>query len=65
MKRAIYLDDRERDLARRVCGAFVSRLNWRIKNRLEDSFDKMALGWTVDEVEALAAKFEEPTPKDD
>lgn len=61
MKRAIYFDDRERDLARRVLTAVAGRLEWQIGNLLEDRFTKMAARWTIKEVDALAAKFEEPT----
>ena len=59
-KRAIYLDERERDLARRAFEVLRGYLVFTIKihtRRLE----VMALQWTHDELEALAAKFEEPS----
>lgn len=63
MKRAIYFDDRERDLARRVLGFVADRLNAQISSNLSDYLDRMALRWTCDEVKALAAKFKEPVSK--
>lgn len=63
MKRAIYLDNWERDLTHRVLTAVVCRLDARIGTPMKERFDKMAIRWTKDEVNTLAAKFEEPTPK--
>ena len=58
MKRPIYLDDRERDLARRVFAVVVKELNYSPTNDMA----RMAIQWTHDEVKALGDKFAEPEP---
>lgn len=61
-KRAIYLDERERDLARRVFSYVIGRL----KNNVNDAnaVQKFALSWANREVSALFVKFEELTTKE-
>ena len=57
MKRPIYLDDRERELARQVFAvADVKIENLRRGGPLE----QFAFDWTRKEIGALAAKFVEP-----
>ena len=63
MKRPIYLDDRERDLARRAFAGLSGRLNARINNPITDRLDVLAVRWTRDEIDNLARKFEEPPPE--
>ena len=57
MKRAIYLDDRERDLARRVFSTVAEWLTEHIRSHAMFPIEKMAASWTRDEIEMLAAKF--------
>ena len=63
MKRAIYFDDRERDLARRVCDAVVHRFEYQLEKQVSDHHQRMAISWTRDEINVLAAKFDEPPSK--
>ena len=65
-KRAIYLDERERDLARRIFTAAVDILN---NAEIPGRIKKLAILWTHDEILKLREKFEEPVvesapPKD-
>ncbi len=60
MKRAIYLDDRERDLARRICDWVCFKAEERLGREFQTSVEKPALRWFRDEIQALNAKFEEP-----
>ena len=55
MKKAIYLDERERDLARRVCRFVMEALD---DHPLGDAA-RFACAWTRDEVQRLAKKFAE------
>ena len=56
-KKPIYLDDRERNLARRVCDVVAAELDRAIGGKME----KFAILWTRDEVWALSEKFAEPS----
>lgn len=58
MKRAIYFDDRERDLARRVFTYVDHMINVRITENAGATVD-FALKSTRIEITALAAKFTE------
>lgn len=64
MKKAIYLDARERDLARRVCDLTIRNLNKRLDTGALPE-EHMAYRWTRDEVYALREKFEEPIQSQD
>lgn len=56
-KKPIYLDDRERDLARRVCAVVGEEL----EGRGIGDIQKFAIHWTQSEVRALREKFAEPS----
>lgn len=57
MKKAIYLDERERDLARRAFAMLKSRLD---RAPLGSSnLEKFVISWTHDELAALSLKFAE------
>ena len=58
-KKPIYLDDRERDLARRVCTVVGEELGDCFGGKVE----KFAVHWAMDEVRALGEKFVEPSPE--
>lgn len=55
-KKAIYLDERERDLARRLCRLVCSKLR---NEGTAIKLTQFALQWTHDEIQALEAKFAE------
>lgn len=57
-KRAIYLDERERDLARRVFTHADDIICYRLNH--ETGIERVALIWTKDSVRDLADKFQEP-----
>ena len=59
MKRAIYLDGRERELARRVFELVRHNLDGRYAASGNATTD-MALTWTADEIGRLTEKFDEP-----
>ena len=61
MKRAIYLDDRERDLAHRALSTVAEWLTEHTRSRTTYLIEKMAICWTRDEIELLAARFVDPT----
>lgn len=61
MKRAIYLDDRERELTRRVLSTVAFWLTEHVRVQVPGRLEKMAISWTRDEIEMLAAKFIDPT----
>ena len=63
MKRAIYLDDRERDLARRICDWVCLKAKDELVARATGHVTKPALIWFYDEIQALRAKFKEPETK--
>lgn len=63
-KRAIYLDDRERDLARRVFSVVIELLNNSYDKRVVEPHEYMAFKWTRRELEVLADKFAEPISDD-
>ena len=56
-KKAINLDERERDLAVRVCEYVCDRMSARINSISSTDLDRLALGWTYDEIKQLCAKF--------
>lgn len=60
MKRAIYLDDRERDLARRLCVWVQFKCRESLHGKFETDVSAPALRWLDDEIKALRQKFEEP-----
>jgi len=61
MKRAIYLDERERDLVRRIIEYFAGRLN---NTGLSLTYaETVAVYWTRDEANRLLEKFKEPPPE--
>lgn len=61
-KRAIYLDYRERDLARRIFKITIGALEVEMQTRMP--LPLFAYRWTKDEIERLLAKFEEPASVD-
>lgn len=60
MKRPIYLDNRERDLARRAFAILIAKFDEGLQRIIFNAREKMAFQWTRDELQALATKFEEP-----
>lgn len=56
-KKPIYLDERERDLARRICTVVGEELGTLFGGKVE----KFAVHWTMKEVRALGEKFIEPS----
>ncbi len=58
-KRAIYLDERERDLTRRV----FTEVNNELGKTFDGGLERMAVMWTREEITRLRAKFEEPPDK--
>ena len=58
-KRAIYLDDRERELARRALEYVVVRLREATRRNVYD-IQNLATKWTTVEILALLQKLEEP-----
>lgn len=65
MKRPIYFDDRERDLARRAFAILIVLFDESLERIVFTAREKMAFRWTRDELQALMAKFEEPLSEDD
>ena len=57
MKKAIYLDERERDLAFRLCAFVVWCINQKLNDRLAYEVMTPACQWYRKEVLALQAKF--------
>ncbi len=57
MKKAIYFNDKERDLARRICAWVCFKARERADRVFETDMDKIACYWLNDEVRALGAKF--------
>ena len=60
MKKAIWLDDRERYLSREICDYANRRMKESLDSRLTDNTHRLALYWTISEIESLRKKFEEP-----
>ena len=60
-KRAIYLDEREQDLVRRVCLYTISNCKQRSGHCLH-GIEQYAISWFQDEIKVLVAKFREPDP---
>ncbi len=60
MKRAIYLDGRERDLARRICDWVCFKAEEELGHTNERHVTSPAIRWFRDEIQALRVKFEEP-----
>lgn len=58
----IYLNDRERDLARRICDYAVGHCNEQLNKAQMHSVCYPAIKWLRDEVGALRVKFEEGEP---
>lgn len=58
-RKAIWLDPRERDLARDIFHYSLQRLSNRIGITSLSSTEMLALVWTEKEVQALLLKFEE------
>lgn len=56
-KKPIYLDDRERDLARRICTVVGEELGDEYGGKMK----KFTVHWAMKEVRALGEKFVEPT----
>lgn len=63
MKRAIYLDDRERDLARRCFEYLHTELHSKA-NFENNELRSLALKWTRDDIADLLVKFQEPEEAD-
>lgn len=59
-KKAVYLDERERDLARRVCDFALSRVDEALSGQAMYDVDWPARRWFKKEVQALHEKFVEP-----
>lgn len=62
MKRAIYLDARERDLTRRLLRYATGKIN--DSGRINGGAVEVACKWTRDEAYILLDKFEEPEQAD-
>jgi hypothetical protein len=63
-KQAIYLDDRQRELARRLCDFATIRVNGAVEKSLLSGAEKAAMAlavkWAIEDIAMLRAKFEEP-----
>ena len=60
-KKAVYLDDRERDLARRICDWMCLKAKAELSGTHQLHISRPALGWFHDEIQALKSRFEEPS----
>lgn len=58
-KRAIYLDERERELAWRVCQHALLAIKARVRIT-SDITEDLSHGWALSEIKALANKFKTP-----
>ena len=58
-KKPIYLDDRERDLTRRICDYALGDCKAALNTMQVSHICVPAIKWLRDEVDALRAKFEE------
>ena len=57
-KKAIYLDEHERELARCICDYLISQLEEQVAGH--GPITKMARAYTQNEIAKLRRKFEEP-----